>query len=205
MPRLRALILLAASLALFVACGRTPETSRPIPAYAPASLNLVLVTLDTLRADRLPAYGYTGIATPALDAIAREGVRFANAATTVPFTLPAHSSILTGVYPPRHGVRENVGYVLDPSTPTLAERLRKGGYATAGFVSAFVLDGRWGVGRGFDTYFDHFDPHQLEHGNMAAAQRDGAETVSHAVEWLDRRPRAKPFFLWVHLYDAHDP
>ena len=204
MPRLRALILLAASLALFVACGRTPETSRPIPAYAPASLNLVLVTLDTLRADRLPAYGYTGIATPALDAIAREGVRFANAATTVPFTLPAHSSIMTGVYPPRHGVRENVGSVLASGVPTLAERLGGAGYATAGFVSAFVLDGRWGIGRGFETYFDDFYPQALEHANLASA-RDGAETVAAATAWLDARPPGKPFFLWLHFYDAHDP
>jgi len=203
-PRVQPALL---ALLLVLACARKPgaSPSSETKSRPTGPLDLVLVTIDTVRADRLPAYGYRGIDTPAIDAIAREGVRFDNAATTVPFTLPAHSSILTGVYPPRHGVRENVGYVLDPSTPTLAERLRKGGYATAGFVSAFVLDGRWGVGRGFDTYFDHFDPHQLEHGNMAAAQRDGAETVSHAVEWLDQRPRAKPFFLLVHLYDAHDP
>src|ERR1043166_1366954 len=148
MPRLYVSFLLA----FLVACGPRHETASEtpgdVPAYPRASLNLVLVTLDTVRADRLPAYGYTGIETPALDAIAREGVRFANAATTVPFTLPAHSSILTGAYPPPHGGRENVGYGLAGGTPTLAERLREAGYATAGFVSAFVLDGRWGISRG---------------------------------------------------------
>jgi arylsulfatase A-like enzyme/Tfp pilus assembly protein PilF len=163
------------------------------------------VTLDTVRADRLPAYGYTGIATPALDEIAREGVRFANTASTVPFTFPAHSSILTGTYPPRHGVRENVGFVLGNGVPTLAERLKDAGYATAGFVSAFVLDGRWGIGRGFETYFDDFDPEALKGANLASGQRDGAETVAAATAWLDQRPPDKPFFLWLHLYDAHDP
>jgi arylsulfatase A-like enzyme/predicted Zn-dependent protease len=205
MPKRRALRVLTAAAALLAACGGPHETTPRRPAFAPRALNLVLVTLDTVRADRLPAYGYAGIATPALDALAREGVRFTSAATTVPFTLPAHSSILTGVYPPRHSVRENVGYALGEGTPTVAERLRAGGYATAGFVSAFVLDSRWGIGRGFDTYFDDFDPGTIAGANLAAAQRDGAETVAAAVRWLDGRPPDKPFFLWLHLYDAHDP
>jgi arylsulfatase A-like enzyme/Tfp pilus assembly protein PilF len=198
-PRRAALLLVAAG--TLVACG---DRGVP-PAYPRASLDLVLVTLDTVRADRLPAYGYAGIATPALDALGREGVRFANAATTVPFTLPAHSSILTGLYPPRHGVRENVGYVLPETVPTLAERLGEAGYATAGFVSAFVLDGRWGIGRGFETYLDDFDPEALEGANLASAQRDGAETTAAAIAWLDERPADRPFFLWLHLYEAHDP
>ncbi len=192
------------ALAWLAACHPRVEEGS-VPTFAPGSINLVLVTLDTLRADRLPAYGYVGIATPALDAIAREGVRFDNAATTVPFTLPAHSSILTGVYPPRHGVRENVGYVLPEGVPTLAERLHSAGYATAGFVSAFVLDGRWGIGRGFDHFFDEFDPASLEGANLASAQRDGAETTAAAIAWLEARPTDQPFFLWLHLYDPHDP
>ncbi len=204
--RRRAAVFLASTLLFLLAsCGRQNEPLGRAPAFERASLNLVLVTLDTVRADRLPAYGYRGIATPALDAVAREGVRFANAASTVPFTLPAHSSILTGLYPPRHGVRENVGFVLAAEIPTLAERLRAAGYSTAGFVSAFVLDGRWGIGRGFETYVDDFDPKQIESANLASAQRDGAETVASATAWLDRRPQGKPFLLWLHLYDAHDP
>lgn len=166
--------------------------------------NVVLITIDTLRADRLGCYGAKDAETPQLDRLAAEGVRFANAATTVPFTLPAHSSLMTGTYPPYHGVRENVGYELDDRLPTLAERLAAGGWATGGFVSAFVLDRRWGIGRGFDTYFDDFDPRESESSNLASVQRDGAETVAEAVRWLDARPPG-PFFLWVHLFEPHDP
>ena len=173
--------------------------------------HVFLITVDTLRADRLPAYGYAGIETPAFDALAREGVRFTGAATAVPFTLPAHSSIMTGCYPPRHGVRENVGYSLDPALPTLAETLAGAGWATAGFVSAFVLDGRWGIGRGFGTYFDDFDLGAMERADLGSVQRDGAETVAAAVEWLDRRGEGgpaedgEPIFLWLHLFEPHDP
>jgi arylsulfatase A-like enzyme/Tfp pilus assembly protein PilF len=171
--------------------------------------DVFLITVDTLRADRLPAYGYGGIAAPAFDGLAREAVRFTSAATAVPFTLPAHSSIMTGAYPPRHGVRENVGYSLDPALPTLAEVLGGAGWATGGFVSAFVLDGRWGIGRGFATYFDDFDLRGMERADLGSVQRDGAETIAAAVDWLDGKgagpaPR-RPVFLWLHLFEPHDP
>ncbi len=166
--------------------------------------HVVLVTIDTLRADALGSYGNRRVETPHLDRLAREGVRFTNAATTVPFTLPAHSSMMTGAYPPTHGVRENVGYVLDDRLPTLASLLSEAGYTTAGFVSAFVLDRRWGIGRGFSTFFDDFTLDAGERANLASVQRDGAETVERAVGWLDDRPEG-PFFLWVHLFDPHDP
>ena len=192
-----------------------PASGEPETAAAPAAgagtealprgrRDVFLITVDTLRADRLPAYGYAGIEAPAFDALAREGVRFTSAATAVPFTLPAHSSIMTGCYPPRHGVRENVGYSLDPALPTLAETLAGAGWATAGFVSAFVLDGRWGIGRGFGTYFDDFDLGGMERADLGSVQRDGAETVAAAVAWLDRRT-AEPIFLWLHLFEPHDP
>lgn len=167
-------------------------------------LNVVLVTIDTLRADHLASYGYSDIETPNIDALAREGVRFASATSTVPFTLPAHSSIMTGTYPPYHGVRENVGYHLGDKIPTLAELLRAQGLATAGFVSAFVLDSRWGIARGFDHYFDDFDLANMESANLGSVQRDGAETVAEAVAWLDSESN-EPFFLWVHLFEPHDP
>ena len=170
--------------------------------------NVILITLDTLRPDRLSCYGSKIVETPSIDAFAAEGVRFTNAASTVPLTLPAHASIMTGLYPPGHGVRENVGTVLDARIPTLAELLGKGGWATAGFVSAFVLDHRWGIGRGFDRYFDDFDRMGMETAstaNMGSVRRDGAETVAAAVSWLDKRPSGRPFFLWLHLYDPHDP
>jgi arylsulfatase A-like enzyme/Tfp pilus assembly protein PilF len=169
-----------------------------------AGHNVILVTIDTLRADRLSSYGSRTVETPNLDRLAREGVRFTAAASTVPFTLPAHSSIMTGSYPPLHGVRENVGYVLDRRLPTLAERLAAGGWTTAGFVSAFVLDSRWGIARGFGTYFDRFDLGAQHETNLGAVQRDGRETVAEAVRWLDGEA-ARPFFLWLHLFDPHDP
>jgi len=175
---------------------------------APIARNVVLITLDTLRTDRLSCYGSKRVDTPNIDAFAAEGVRFTNAASAVPLTLPAHASIMTGLYPPGHGVRENVGYVLDERIPTLAELLRRGGWATGGFVSAFVLDHQWGIGRGFDHYFDDFDLRGLEAGdaaNMGSVQRDGADTVAAAVRWLDERPTGRPFFLWLHLYDPHEP
>ncbi len=171
----------------------------------PTDLNVVLITIDTLRSDRVSSYGSNLVQTPNIDSFASEGVLFSNAASTVPFTLPAHSSILTGLYPPGHGVRENVGYTLDPGIPTLAEVLSHGGWTTAGFVSAFVLDGRWGIGRGFDHYFDDFDLAEFDTPNLSSVQRSGDVTIGEAVRWLDGRGQDDPFFLWLHLYDPHDP
>ena len=215
--------LLALSLAVLAGCapgdepGDTPEPvpeveREPLPTWEDLAgdietnrLNVVLVTIDTLRADRLSSYGSEEVSTPHMDRLAREGVRFSNAATAVPFTLPAHSSIMTGTYPPFHGVRENVGYSLDESLPTLAEELSAGGWATAGFVSAFVLDSRWGIGRGFDHYRDDFqlDPNKPS-VNVGQVQHEGPDTIEHALAWLDE-PRDVPFFLWVHLFEPHDP
>ncbi|MGB5890298.1 MAG: sulfatase, partial [Thermoanaerobaculia bacterium] len=170
---------------------------------SPTGLNIILITIDTLRADRLSSYGNPAPLTPNIDSLAGEGIRFANAASTVPFTLPAHSSIMTGTYPPYHGVRENVGYTLDDSIPTLAEWLGERGYTTAGFVSAFVLDSRWGIARGFDTYHDEFDLDEMK-GNLGSVQREGSETIAEALRWLDGGP-VSPFLLWLHLFDPHDP
>jgi len=183
----------------------TPAATEPLERAPRRDLNIVLITIDTLRTDRISCYGSDRVDTPNIDGFAGEGVLFTNAATTVPFTLPAHSSILTGLYPPGHGVRENVGYTLDPRVPTLAEVLSIAGWSTAGFVSAFVLDGRWGVGRGFGRFFDDFDLSGFESANLSSVQRRGDETVAEAIRWLDERPPDRPFFLWLHLYDPHDP
>jgi arylsulfatase A-like enzyme/Tfp pilus assembly protein PilF len=198
-----------------IGCGRSgeplPETTVEEPLTLDLAgvkhddLNVILITIDTLRSDRLSCYGSDLVETPNIDSFASEGVLFSNAASTVPFTLPAHSSILTGLYPPGHGVRENVGYNLDPSIPTLAEVLSSGGWATAGFVSAFVLDRRWGIGRGFDHYFDDFDLQDFDTPNLSSVQRSGDVTLAESVRWLDQRPKDSPFFLWLHLYDPHDP
>ncbi len=112
---------------------------------------------------------------------------------------------MTGLYPPSHGVRENVGYVLAPELVTIAERFRDAGYRTGGFVSAFVLDARWGIGRGFDTYVDDFDLDAMAGANLGSVQRAGPETIAHALEWLDGVGGEEPFFLWLHLFDPHDP
>jgi arylsulfatase A-like enzyme/tetratricopeptide (TPR) repeat protein len=193
-------------------CGRSeePDQSTPIQPTetersGPKNVNVVLITLDTLRTDRISSYGSNLVETPHIDRFASEGVLFSNAASTVPFTLPAHSSILTGLYPPGHGVRENVGYTLAEGIPTLAEVLSDAGFDSAGFVSAFVLDRRWGIARGFDHYLDDFDLRDFDTPSLGSVQRPGDETTAEAVRWLDERPRDGPFFLWLHLYDPHDP
>jgi len=194
--------------ALAVLAGWTvlarPRWVHPLlPPRAPA--NLLLVSLDTLRADRLGAYGHRGAQTPRLDALARSGLRFERATTVVPLTLPAHSSLLTGTFPAWHGVRDNGGFYLGEDHVTLAEVLRERGFRTGGFVGSFVLDRRWGIAQGFERYFDDFDLDRFKdaHG-LDAIQRPGSEVVDRALEWLSA-DRERPFFAWVHLYDPHTP
>jgi arylsulfatase A-like enzyme/Tfp pilus assembly protein PilF len=167
-------------------------------------LNLLLVTLDTTRADRIHAYGFQGIETPNLDRLAAEGVLFEQAVAPAPLTLPAHSSIFTGKFPPAHGVRDNGGFFLDDRETTLAERLRDKGFATGGFVGAYVLDHKWGIAQGFQTYFDDFDLTKYQSLSLGSVDRPGNEVADHAITWLDGVGR-KRFFGWVHFYDAHSP
>ena len=166
--------------------------------------NVLLVSIDTLRADRLGCYGYSAALTPRLDALAARGLRFERAVTVAPLTLPAHSSLMTGTFPARHGVRDNGGFYLADEQATLAETLRQSGYRTGGFVGAFVLDSRWGIAQGFDRYFDDFDLSKYEGRGMDAVQRRGDEVVAKALDWLGQE-RDRPFFAWVHLYDPHTP
>src|SRR5262245_25796225 len=191
--RRAAAVLVAAAL---LSCRR--EAAGPLARLTPAatSLNVVLVTLDTLRADRLGCYGYTGGATPHIDELASKGVLFEQATATVPLTLPSHCSILTGLLPPRHGVRDNGGVPLAESRTTLAERLKGAGFATGGFVGAWVLERRFGLAQGFDRYSDRFALDQL--------QKRGDTVVDDALSWIDE-VRARRFFAWVHLFDPHLP
>jgi len=192
-----------AVLVAYLAVVRPPWARRFVPARAPR--NVLLVSLDTLRADRVGAYGYAAAQTPALDALARRGLRFEQATTVVPLTLPAHSSLLTGTFPAWHGVRDNGGFYLGDDQVTLAEHLKTKGFRTGGFVGAFVLDGRWGIAQGFDRYFDDFDLDKFgDTPSMDAIQRPGSEVVDHALEWL-AEDQGTPFFAWVHLYDPHTP
>jgi len=167
----------------------------------PAIRNVVLISLDTTRADHLGCYGGPKDATPALDALAAAGTRFERAVSPVPITLAAHSSLLTGLVPPAHGVHDNMNYRLRPSVTTLAEVLSEHGLRTAGFVSAFVLDHRFGIAQGFSTWDDTFDEAiRTDFG----VERRGSETAAHAVRWLEGHA-GEPFFLFLHLYDPHAP
>ena len=171
---------------------------------APADLNVVVVTLDTLRADRLGCYGFPGVQTPHLDGLAREGVLFEQATATVPLTFPSHASIFTGRIPPRHGVHDNGGFFLEEQQVTLAERLKQAGYATGAFVAAWVLDSRWGLAQGFDTYADRFDLSQRKLESSGSVQKRGDAVMDEALRWLEG-VRERKFFAWVHLYDPHTP
>ena len=167
-------------------------------------LNVVLITLDTLRADHLGAYGATWGLTPNLDGVAREGVVFEQAMTSAPLTLPAHGSIMTGRFPPRHGVRDNGGFFFAPEQVTFAEVLAAKGYQTGAAVGAFVLDSKWGLDQGFATYQDDFDLTNVKAMSLASVKRPGNEVVDLGLKWLDQVAN-KRFFAWMHLYDAHAP
>jgi choline-sulfatase len=174
------------------------------PSVAANPLSLIIVTLDTTRADRMSAYGYRDVETPAFDRIAREGVLFENAVAAAPLTLPVHSSMFTGKFPPEHGVRDNGGFFLGSDQLTLAEILKSRGYRTGAFVAAYVLDSKWGLNQGFDTYYDKFDLSESRSVSLGAIQRPANEVVDQALPWIEQAP-GQPFFAWVHLYDAHSP
>jgi len=161
----------------------------------------VLVTIDTLRADRVGAYGDGAARTPTLDAVAASGIRFEQAVAPTPLTLPSHTSLMTGLAPPEHGVRHNSFFSLREEIPTLAEHMRGAGYATAAFVGAFVLDSGFGLDRGFDTYDDDVSQRHATPTGFSYAERTADRVVESALRWLTNAPDR--FFLWVHLYDPH--
>ncbi len=169
--------------------------------------NVLLITLDTTRADHLGCYGMPLARTPAMDRLAREGVRCTDAISAAPITLPSHSTILTGLYPPTHGVRDNGTFALGNDAVTLAERLHRAGYRTQAIVSALVLNRRYNLTRGFDGYDDDLWS-ENQPKLFLIRSRPGPRTAQRAVRWLEgwweERPR-RPFFLWMHLFDAHQP
>ena len=178
--------------------GRLPD------GVGPEDLSVLLITLDTTRADRIGAYGFADIETPHLDRLAAEGVLFEQAQAVAPLTLPAHSSIFTGEFPPAHGVRDNGGFYLDDEHVVLAEILRDEGLRTGGFVGAFVLDAKWGIAQGFDHYFDDFELGDTVRMALNEIERPAGEVTDAALAWLDEAPEAR-FFSWVHYYDPHSP
>ena len=180
---------------LFLTCLGVACQSQPAPTSTRRP-DIILVTIDTLRADRVGR----GL-TPTLDALAQRGVRFTNARSAVPLTLPSHVTIMTGALPPAHGVREN-GVAFKPGPRPLARTLHEAGYSTAAFVGAYVLDHRFGLADGFDVYNDQItrDP---DRSLRLEAERRGEQVINAALAWLPTARR--PFFLWVHLYDPHAP
>lgn len=168
---------------------------------SPEIRNVVLISMDTTRADNLSCYGVYKNATPNIDALAEEAVLFQNTYAPVPLTLPSHSTMLTGVHPPRHGVHDNLKYQLNDENITLAEILKDNGFSTAAIISAFILDSRFGIDQGFDVYDDNFKK-ELENANIA--QRRGDETTEQALSWIQSN-KEDPFFLFVHYYDPHMP
>jgi choline-sulfatase len=179
-------------------CNASRSTQQSSDVVAAAS-NLLLITIDTLRADAVGAYGATAGRTPALDAVAGAGMRFEGAFAPAPITLPSHASILTGLYPPGHGARHN-GMTMQDHRPTLATVCQNAGFATGAFISAFPLDRRFGLARGFDEYSDRF-PRGPD--MRPINERPGSATVDAAIAWL--KGRTTRFFLWVHLFEPHAP
>ena len=162
--------------------------------------NLVLITIDTLRADRVGAYGDSSARTPTIDDLARNGALFTQAFAVAPITLTSHASIMTGRYPPGHGARHN-GMRVVAEVPTLAETLARAGFTTGAFVGAFPLDRRFGLQRGFATYGDRMPAGEP---GRPANERPGRQVADEAIGWLDQN-RASRFFLWVHFFDPHAP
>jgi arylsulfatase A-like enzyme len=163
--------------------------------------NVVFITLDTTRADHIGAYGLSNAGTPTIDNLAHEGVLFEQAETVAPLTLPSHCSLFTGRYPFQHSVHEN-GDLLPVTERTLAQVLHERGYQTAAFTASYVLEARWGLARGFDRYDDVQRPHD-GHG-PGRNRRPANEVVDAALDWLGTAERS-PFFVWLHMYDAHAP
>lgn len=189
-PRCGLAVLLALVAVAATGCGPRPRPR-----------NVLLVSIDTLRADHVGVYGHEAARTPTLDRLAARGARFTQAVSPAPITLVSHASLLTGKIPPRHGVRDNGRDRLHPAHETLAERLRAADRATGAFVGAYVLDSSFGLDQGFDRYDDSMSGQRS--ATIGYAERRAADVVEAAGAWLDDLPPERPFFAWVHFYDPH--
>lgn len=185
---------------LLVSATSSPKHPR-IPAGSPGRSNLLLITIDTLRADRVSCYDSTHLKTPHFDGLAARGVLFTRAFANTSTTLPSHTNILLGVSPLYHGVHENSFFIVRKDFLTLAEHLRAAGYATGAFVGAFPLDKKFGLDQGFDVYDDDFG--NRSSSNRQELERRAADVFAKASQWMETQP--SPWFLWVHCYDPHDP
>ncbi|KKN27362.1 hypothetical protein LCGC14_0865440 [marine sediment metagenome] len=172
----------------------------PIP-KAKNKLNILLITIDTLRADKLSCYGSQHLKTPHIDDLGKRGVLFSRAFANTSTTLPSHANILLGVTPNYHGVHENLNFIVSEELLTLAEHLKNNGYATGAFVGAYPLDSRFGLSQGFDIYDDNYSRSHSE--NFSTLERNAEAVIKGALEWLEGR--RSPWFLWIHCWDPHTP
>ena len=184
--------------------GAQALVAQDLPAARSSRPSVLLITLDTVRADHVGCYGYSKIETPNLDRLASDGIRFSHAYAQVPITLASHAVILTGTYPMSNRVRDFTSAGLAAGVPTLAERLRRNGYRTAAFVSSFVLNSMWGLRRGFEVYDDNVALDVGAAQNPFLLVRSGDATVDRLLDWT-KHSGGEPFFVWLHLYDAHSP
>ncbi|HUT07569.1 MAG TPA: sulfatase-like hydrolase/transferase [Candidatus Latescibacteria bacterium] len=180
---------------------RTPDFGR---LRGGRDYNVILITVDTLRADKVGCYGNASVATPTMDTFAARGIRYERCISQTPLTLPSHTTLMTGTLPIFHGVRDNGGFVVPSELVTMAETFKAKGYDTAAFVAAYVLDSKWGLNQGFDTYFDKFDLSRFEKISLGEVQRPANEVIDEALGWIDKKKDGK-FFAWIHLYDPHTP
>jgi arylsulfatase A-like enzyme/tetratricopeptide (TPR) repeat protein len=188
--------------ALFAtSCGWLLPTEPP-----PTARHLVLVTIDTLRADRLGVYGNREVSTPHMDLLAKEGAMAPDATVHAPLTRPSHVSLFTGLLPSEHGIRDNVSPTLDPEIPLLAEVLKTAGFHTAAFISSVVLEAQSGLDRGFDLYSDEFEGADGDDTRfLGQFQKRGDVVTSEAFDWLESNRTTERVCAWIHLYDPHDP
>lgn len=204
--RLREIGKLLIAVAWLLAATTVATTSLKSPSSPRRStaINVILITMDTLRADHVGCYGNKQVQTPTLDALCRDGWVFERAFSQVPLTWPSHAAILTGTYPFRNGVQDFTGQPLSPQFRTVAQAFKERGYATGAVVSSFVLDRSWGLSRGFDLYDDAFSGETFQREDIGLVDRKAEESVTHAISWLQGTPH-RPLFLWLHLYDPHSP
>ena len=196
--------MLVAAVAASYAGAANGAPAKPSSARSRPRTNVILITIDTLRADHVGCYGGQAAKTPTLDGLAADGVVFERAISQVPLTWPSHAVILTGTYPFQNGVQDFTGQPLAPQFRSVAQAFQHAGYATGAVISAFVLDRSWGLGRGFDFYDDAFSAETFQKKDIGLVDRRADESVTHALAWLKKTPR-RPFFLWLHLYDPHSP
>jgi len=203
MPVARAISVLAMA-SLFLAGSGRAQAPQPRRTARNVRSNVILITVDTLRADHVGSYGAAHVQTPTMDALSRDGVQYDRALAQVPLTWPSHAAILTGTYPFQNGVQDFTAPPLAPKFRSLAQAFQAAGYATGAVVSSFILDRSFGLARGFDFYDDAFSPASFQQKDLGLVDRRAEDSVNRALAWLDKTSK-RPFFLWLHLYDPHSP